>query len=423
MAKQSPSSKQDGQPDFHGVALDTRTIPQAQLNIDNKERSNLFPWNGQFSPQLIEQLIQTYAAPQAFVLDPFLGSGTVLYEAGRFGLPAFGSEINPAAFKMADTYSLINVPVARRRRIIEKVTELLHDLTPEATPLFKSAKEAISGPLDDALVNRAGSMPDQQARKLLEALIVLLNFGQRQLDHRALEGTWEKVKSIAASLPHSEAPIQLANCDARALPLSPERVDIVITSPPYINVFNYHQQYRKSVESLGWDLLEVARSEIGSNRKHRGNRFLTVIQYCIDMVDVFRELRRVCKADARVIFVVGRESNVRKTNFFNAEIVAGLAVRCAGFDFTSRQQRVFQNRFGEMIYEDILHFSLRPLNSHAPELPAVIAKEVLTAALGRAPSESEADLRLALDRLGDVEASPIYRAHAAHAAPITRQVV
>src|SRR5947199_10698470 len=99
-------------PHFNGIPLDTAAIPQDRLNIDNKERSNLFPWNGQFSPQLIEQLIQTYAGPQAFLLDPFLGSGTVLYEAGRFGLPAFGSEINPAAFKMAATYGLINVPQA-----------------------------------------------------------------------------------------------------------------------------------------------------------------------------------------------------------------------------------------------------------------------------------------------------------------------
>ncbi len=423
MEKRSTNSTQVSQPNLLGVPLDTFTIPQTHLNIDNKERSNLFPWNGQFSPQLIEQLLQTYVKPQGLVLDPFLGSGTVLYEAGRFNLPAFGSEINPAAFKMADTYSLINVPAGRRHRIIEKVSDFLTDLTPEAFPLFTAAMPARNCPLDEALVSQAASIPDQHARTLIEALIVLLDLGNRPLDHRTLNATWDKVRTIAASLPYSEAPIQLANCDARALPLPPERVDCVITSPPYINVFNYHQQYRKSVESLGCDLLEVARSEIGSNRKHRSNRFLTVIQYCIDMVDVFAELRRVCKPDARIIIVVGRESNVRKTVFYNAEIVAGLAVRCAGFDFRSRQERVFQNRFGEMIYEDILHFLVRPLDSRSLEKPGIIAKETLIAALGRAPAESESDLRLALDQVGDVAPSPIYRPHAACVAPATRRVV
>jgi tRNA G10 N-methylase Trm11 len=97
------------QPNFLGVALDTRTIPQARLNIDNKERSNLFPWSGQFSPQLVDVLLETYVVPKSFVLDPFLGSGTVLCEAGRRGSRAFGSEVNPAAVKMAATYTLINI--------------------------------------------------------------------------------------------------------------------------------------------------------------------------------------------------------------------------------------------------------------------------------------------------------------------------
>src|SRR5438128_9096313 len=91
-------------PDFGGIPLDTKTIPQDRLNIDNKERSNLFPWNGQFSPQLIEELLRTFAPSGGFVLDPLLGSGTVLYEAARLGHPAFGAEINPAALKMAQTY-------------------------------------------------------------------------------------------------------------------------------------------------------------------------------------------------------------------------------------------------------------------------------------------------------------------------------
>ncbi len=57
------------------------------------------------------------------------------------------------------------------------------------------------------------------------------------------------------------------------------QIDFVITSPPYINVFNYHQNYRQSAEILGWDLLKIAKSEIGSNRANRGNRFYTIIQF------------------------------------------------------------------------------------------------------------------------------------------------
>jgi hypothetical protein len=60
--------------------------------------------------------------------------------------------------------------------------------------------------------------------------------------------------------------------------------ELIVTSPPYINVFNYHQNHRAILELLGFDLAATsAASELGSNRKNRGNRFRTVIQYALDM--------------------------------------------------------------------------------------------------------------------------------------------
>jgi hypothetical protein len=394
---------------FSGVPLDIETIPQKRLNIDNKERNNLFAWNGQFSPQLVEQLLATYAKPLSFVLDPFLGSGTVLHEAGRLGFSGFGAEINPAALKMADTYSLINVSSAKRRKILDHVEGLIGRLTPDAEPLFASRLERTDRPVHESLIHEAAIAPDPLVRKLFEALVVMLNIGGREVDQKKVSTTWDKLRQIVISLPFSDAPLEAANCDARALPLPPGHVDIVVTSPPYINVFNYHQHYRKSVEAMGWDLLKVAKSEIGSNRRNRGNRFLTVAQYCLDMSAVFREIRRVCKPDARVIFVVGRESNVRKTVFRNGEIVAEIAVRFAGFEPCPRQERVFQNRFGEMIFEDILHFTVGPALKSPADQPSDLAREILEAALNRVPAESEADLRSAIERVADVSPSPLYQ--------------
>jgi adenine-specific DNA methylase len=91
-----------------GLPLNTTDIPQSLLNIENKDRSNLFPWRGQFSPQLVETILDKYARSGFHVLDPFAGVGTVLYEAGLKGLRASASEINPAACRMAYTYRFIN---------------------------------------------------------------------------------------------------------------------------------------------------------------------------------------------------------------------------------------------------------------------------------------------------------------------------
>ena len=100
-------------------------------------------------------------------------------------------------------------------------------------------------------------------------------------------------------------------------------IALMIDDPmlPYINVFNYHQNHRAILEVLGWDMLEVAYSEIGSNRKNRGNRFKTVIQYCLDMELTLKSFWECLENDGLVIFVIGRESNVRKIPFYNGVIV------------------------------------------------------------------------------------------------------
>ena len=63
---------------FSQTVIDRDEISQSELNIDDKVRSNLFAWNGQFSPQFIEVLLSKYSKPDFFVVDPFVGSGTVL---------------------------------------------------------------------------------------------------------------------------------------------------------------------------------------------------------------------------------------------------------------------------------------------------------------------------------------------------------
>jgi hypothetical protein len=393
-------------PLLRAIRLDTSKVTQDRLNIEDKVRSNLFPWNGQFSPQLVHAFLETYAAPDDFVLDPFMGSGTVLVEAGRLGLRAFGGEINPAAYTMSQTYRFINHDRSARRSVLDNVGHAV-DKAFGSLPLFSKGHGASSPDVKTRLLDLYKAQSGADACCLVETLVVLLDFYKGAPTNENVLATWEKLRRTVSDLPLSKRTIDMANCDARSMPLEGGLVDLVVTSPPYINVFNYHQQYRASMEALGWDLLHVARSEVGSNRKHRQNRLLTVTQYCLDMADVLRELARVCKRSARIILVMGRESNVRKTRFYNGEIVARIGVRCLGLKAEKRQERVFKNKFGALIYEDILHFRLPPRIGKG-ESPTAIAEETLRAAMEYAPQESMEDLKDALDRVGEVKPSPIY---------------
>ncbi|MGH2506220.1 MAG: DNA methyltransferase, partial [Ktedonobacteraceae bacterium] len=82
------------------VPYDT-SITSERLNLTNKSRTSLFPWRGQFSPELVEVLLDQYSQSSYTILDPFVGSGTTLFEAARKGFKCYGSEINPSAIEMA----------------------------------------------------------------------------------------------------------------------------------------------------------------------------------------------------------------------------------------------------------------------------------------------------------------------------------
>jgi hypothetical protein len=84
----------------------TKPVPQALLNIEEKNRTNLFAWRGQFSPQLIECLLAAYCPPNGVVIDPFAGSGTVLLESASMRLSAYGFEVNPSAWIFSKVYEL-----------------------------------------------------------------------------------------------------------------------------------------------------------------------------------------------------------------------------------------------------------------------------------------------------------------------------
>lgn len=114
-------------------------------------------------------------------------------------------------------------------------------------------------------------------------------------------------------------------------------------------------------------MLHIAPGEIGANRKNRGNRLLTVIQYCIDMAISLRSSCKACRYNARMIYVVGRESNVLGYSFCNSELIYRIGTEVLGLQFRLRQERVFKNRYGQLIFEDILHFSNTKAGAGIPE--------------------------------------------------------
>lgn len=403
------------------LPIDRISVPQASLNLVNRNRTSLFPWRGQFSPELIELLLERYANAKTVVLDPYVGSGTTLFESARKSLNCIGVEINPAAVEMARMVYFTSMSANERKQHLDEAETAINNLA----SLFENNTTLLTFNSQKQKREKGVRSREEEAQNILNSSILFSKRPVRNLVINTLlryaclknapkiNTIWrafDACKRIVKELPYTRSASEVFLCDSRRVPIEDGTVDIVITSPPYINVFNYHQNYRNIMELLGWNLLEVAKSEIGSNRKNRGNRFLTVIQYAIDMLQSLTEMNRVLTREGRIIVVIGRESMVRGVSFENYKILSALATAGAGLSFITRQERKFVTRFGATIFEDILHFA--PAQERRISPPDHFARDVAVSFLEKskhgAPTKIIPDITAAIEHATEVTASPIF---------------
>ena len=392
------------------IQIDKNSATQSFLNIENKKRNSLFPWRGQFSPQLVEYLLAENSSNDFSMLDPFCGGGTTLYEAARKNFTCYGTDVNPAAYIFSSIINFCAIESGHRQSICREIRSLASKNISyfEEDSLLKFNDQYIVD-FQNELLDFYKECQSSFENCIIVTLCVMLAMGnQDTAEPGKFFKSLNSVLDTIQMLPYRKKKYTVLLSDARNIEvIKDSTIDLIVTSPPYINVFNYHQNYRKALEFLGWKPLEAAVSEIGANRKHRGNRFLTVIQYCMDMCSAFLEMRRVLNEKGKAIIVVGRTSCVRGVSFENSLLLVIIALGIAGFAVEKWQERFFRNRFGERIYEDIL--TLKPESSPVSnylEIARSVGVWGLQSSIKQATGEIKTDIDSAIASASQVQVSP-----------------
>lgn len=389
-------------------------LEQNRLDVIHKQRSNFFNWKGQFTPEFIEYLLECYANENSVIADPFSGSGTVLSEAIRKNMSCIGFEVNPSAFFMSKFYEYALYTEDERHK-------LYNDFRGTIGSYFNGLPNDMMVYVDSPdyrasyanLINFSTKIAKNLDFKHVPFMINVLFLCEKDKKLTLKESLTKNIiyiRDLFFGLPYAKKSVIANLGDARSLGLKYKNVvDLIITSPPYINVLNYHQNYRSIVECFGYDILKVAASEIGSNRKHRSNRFKTVVQYAIDMGHTLYNTSMALKIGGRMIFVVGRESMVRKTPFYNSKIIEDIVNVIPSLQIESLNERKFGNRYGECIKEDIITVIKNgkdtDIDFNAFER---IGMNHIKNALSYADSVLESDLLAILSKKELVTESPIY---------------
>ncbi len=367
-----------------------KTSEQHKLDVSSRSRTSVLPWRGQFSPDFIKYLLDEDGQTAETVLDPFCGSGTLSYEAASRRKNCYVFDINPAAICLAKTAYACALNASERWDVIQDLKKLSYRFIERI-----QQKKSVISASQIVEITRNHLEDHKIQNELLESFLLFLFGNNSEIDEKKIAKGIDSFAKIIFSIPHFHGELKIFRGDARSINIRDEIIDLIITSPPYINVINYHQHYRPITEALGYKPLEASKAEIGANRKFRQNRFMTVIQYCMDMALFLVEAARVLSKNGKMIIILGRESTVQGVSFKNGELFAAIASEGMGWGIKKWNERVFLNRFGEKITEDVITLTA---NIFSASSAAIIGNQIGCEALCRAMSSSPPEQCIEINR-------------------------
>lgn len=336
---------------------------------------------------------------ESIVLDPMMGSGTVLAMARANGHRGIGFDIDPLAVLISKVWTTpIDPKVVRgeAQRVLEYAWLDFKNLT---------VADAYPADADEETGKFIRYWFDGYARRQLVALSMTIQKVKSEVTRNALwcafsrliiskQSGASRAMDLSHSRPHrtfdtapekpfnkflSAVEIVIANGldknshdvgleptlqmgDARGMPLKDNSVDLVLTSPPYLNAIDYVRCSKFSLVWMGYqitDLRQVRTESVGTEaadesldddeevrtiidalklRPKLEKRFERILgRYIHDMRSAIAEVGRVLSKTGKAVYVVG-ENTLRGTYIRTSVIVTKLA-ELAGLSMKERRRR------------------------------------------------------------------------------------
>jgi DNA modification methylase len=360
--------------------------------ITQEHLHTLHPYPAKFIPQIPRKAISEWSKNGDIIYDPFCGCGTTLLEASLLGRPSVGTDNNAVAVLATkakiNEYELKDILTIQSFASRIEANLLNAPARRELIPTSKNFDYWFSGDVLDRLSALKGLIlqSKEPVRTILLAsfssIIVRVSYQdsdtrytriEREIDPTGVGRAFrakllDVAKSLSeiSSLRRAIANVHLA--DSRDVPfISNETVTLIVTSPPYLNAYDYHKYHRQRLHWIGGDV-EFARDlEIGSHDEFT-RKNATPDQYFIDMDSCFREWGRVLKSGGRCLMLIG-DAIVTKQPVCVADTFVDLAQK-HGLSLEKRwirelmaTKRAFNVRNSRMSHEHVLLFQkIAPTN-------------------------------------------------------------
>ena len=321
-----------------------------------------------YIPQLARKLILENSEIGYYVLDPFGGCGTTAVEAKINGRKSLSLDINPVATMISNAkitaipHELLNEQISlfwKRHQKLEKWKVIEHeridhwfndrdkisniskilaaiDLNQNETSNFFLC--AFSNILKNCSLwsmksnkpffdrNKINVDPETQFKKQLNTMV------RKNLEYCEILKKHNQTKTKAIAI----------TGDAQKIPVGDNKIDLIVTSPPYVTSYEYADIHQLTALWLGYmDNLSIFRKDfIGSAGASRSNENLNsqtalnisntlydqnkplgkkTAVYFSDMYRVFTDMKRVLRKDGKASIVIG-DTQLRGVKISNTKV-------------------------------------------------------------------------------------------------------
>lgn len=377
--------------------LDIRTAQSLRSLLDDIAKSRgdqqtdgprFHPFPARMPVWLAQTIVERLTGPGEMVLDPMLGSGTTATACLCAGRHVVGTDIDPMALLLARVATTVYDRVTATRRLAQilegaerrvasglYVGEIRETFSQEGQEFLKYWFPPRSQKQLFALASEIAAMPEGKYRDLawvtLSSLIIAKAAGlsyaldiSRSRPHKVEDKplpdgfhAWRRRSKIVLDrLPFTreEPPSVTAlvkHADARKLPLKDRSVDLVLTSPPYLNAIDYMRTHKFSLIWMGHELSNLRTIRSGMVGTERGmyspdslpttlegtivgniddaTRLGLVRRYLSDLRRVLLEMLRVLKPGAAAVIALGPSLITRGEA--DAGVIVGQLAESVGF--------------------------------------------------------------------------------------------
>lgn len=330
---------------------------------------NFHPYPAKFIPQIPNLMITWFSRRGEVVFDPFCGSGTTLVEAKLLERKSIGLDIHPLGVFISKVKTT-KIP----NENLEKANNLLKIIEKRIDAFISKRHKTLLTFTEDSMEKDLFhyALPDFPRRDhwfqehvLHELAIIKSSINQENLDLKlknflllafsciivpvsnqdgetryaavkkeipfkhAFSLFKEKVLDMICRMKlfnqkASDCEASVYNVDSREANFIDENtVDLIVTSPPYPNTYDYYLYHKLRMFWLDMDWEKAKFNEIGSRLRH-SSRKEPIEAYVRDMTKCFENFSQILKPEKHFVIIIG-DSIIQKKLMKGDEIVSELA--------------------------------------------------------------------------------------------------